>query len=118
METHLALRRLQLELERKSEELSKLEQLRDNLTHMIVHDLCTPLTGISGYLQLLQLKKDLLNEDQLRYVDGAKAATTTLIAMITSLLDINRLEAGEMPLVKQPCDLTEVAAQALNRSKD
>jgi len=113
VETHLALRRLQLELERKYRELRKLEQLRDNLTHMIVHDLRTPLTGIAGYLQLLQLKADLLSEDQRRYVDGAKGGTTTLIEMISSLLDVNRLESGEMPLQEETCDLSVIAAQAM-----
>jgi signal transduction histidine kinase len=33
--------------------------------------------------------------------------------MISSLLDINRLEAGEMPIDRQPADLNEVAAEAL-----
>jgi two-component system sensor histidine kinase/response regulator len=113
VETHLALRRLQLELERKYDELRKLEQMRDNLTHMIVHDLRTPLTAIAGYLQLMQLKKDPLSEEQRRYVDGARTGTTTLIEMISSLLDVNRLESGDMPLDKEICDLSVVAAQAM-----
>jgi two-component system sensor histidine kinase/response regulator len=113
VETHLALRRLQSELERKYDELRKLEQMRDNLTHMIVHDLRTPLTAIAGYLQLMQLKKEPLTEEQRRYVDGARTGTTTLIEMISSLLDVNRLESGDMPLDKEICDLSVVAAQAM-----
>ena len=111
--THLALRGVQLELERKYDELKKLEQLRDNLTHMIVHDLRSPLTAISGYLELLQLKGDLLSEEQQRYVDGATTGATNLIEMISSLLDVNRLESGEMPLHRETCDLSVVAARAM-----
>jgi len=113
VETHLTLHRLQLELERKYDQLSELERLRDNLTHMMVHDLRAPLTAIAGYLQLLQLKEHLLNEEQRRYVDCAAKGTTNLVEMISTLLDVNRLESGEMPMHKTTCDLFTVASQAM-----
>ena len=40
------------------EHLRRLEELRDNLVHMIVHDLCNPLTGICGFLDLALDKKE------------------------------------------------------------
>lgn len=113
VETHLTLRRLQADLERKYAELRKLQELRDNLIHMIVHDLRSPLTGISGYLQLLCLDAKNLDEDGQTYVNNALSGVKTLIEMIGSLLDVNRLEAGEMPLDKQECDLKRLAAETI-----
>ncbi len=55
---HLNLRRLQRdltlrnnELWQSNEELRRLQELRDNLTHMIVHDLRSPLSGVIGTLK-------------------------------------------------------------------
>ena len=80
-------------------ELRKLQELRDNLTHMIVHDLRSPLTGVLGYLDLLKRhaagKLDARNAS---YINTAFDAAENLNEMITSLLDTNRLESGEMPL--------------------
>ena len=111
--THLALRRLQQDLQRKYEELRKLEKLRDNLTDMIVHDLRGPLTAIAGYIQFLRLKSDQLSDAQRRYIDRANTGVSSLMEMISSLLDVSRLEAGAMPLQREVCDLTSVAADAM-----
>jgi methyl-accepting chemotaxis protein len=43
-------------IQQRYEELSKLQALRDNLTHMIVHDLRSPLTSVLGYLDLLKME--------------------------------------------------------------
>ena len=95
VKTHLTLRRQYLELR-------ELHDLRDNLTHMIVHDLRSPLTGIKGYLDLLRLDADKLDEDGQSYINDALSSVSTLVEMISSLLDVNRFESGEMPLNKTP----------------
>lgn len=113
VETHLTLSRLQADLERKYEELRNLQALRDNLIHMVVHDLRSPLSGIYGYLQLLQRDADSFDENSRTFVNRALAGVNTMIKMIGSVLDVNRLEAGEMPLAKRLCDLHGVAAEAI-----
>jgi signal transduction histidine kinase len=106
VQTHLTLRRQFLELQ-------ELHDLRDNLTHMIVHDLRSPLTGIKGYLDLLKLDADKLDEDGQSYINDALSGVKTLVEMISSLLDVNRLESGEMPLNKKDCDLTTISTDAV-----
>jgi signal transduction histidine kinase len=98
VKTHLSLRNLQLDLMKRYEELRRLESLRDSLIHMLVHDLCSPLAAVMGHLELLQIGADQLNEEQQSGVDEALLSTKTILRMIHSLLDLNRLEAGEMPL--------------------
>ncbi len=112
--THLALRRQKQELQENYRRLSELERLRDSLVHMVVHDLRSPLLGLSGCLQLLQA--DLagkLEPEQAEDLESALSAAQRLGEMVTSLLDVSRLEAGQMPLHKQDCDLRTVVAGAI-----
>jgi two-component system sensor histidine kinase/response regulator len=65
VEAHLTLFRLKRELEEKYRQLKELEQLRDSLTHMIVHDLRSPLTGTLTTLQLIKMTAgDRLEEEE------------------------------------------------------
>ncbi|HAL92317.1 MAG TPA: hybrid sensor histidine kinase/response regulator [Verrucomicrobia bacterium] len=119
--THLKLRQLQVELESRNrqlqenyDQLRKLERLRDDLTHMIVHDMRSPLTGIAGYLELLELhvaKK--LDSEELKFLQAARSSGSVLVDMVNSLLDISRMEQGKMPLAVTESDLDVLIQNAL-----
>ncbi len=112
--THLALLHQQRELQENYRRLSELERLRDSLVHMVIHDLRSPLLGLSGCLQMLQSDLDgKLETEQVEDLDSALTAAVRLSEMVTSLLDVSRLEAGEMPLHKQVCDLRPVISTAI-----
>jgi signal transduction histidine kinase len=106
--THVALRRQERQLAASNAQLRAAERLRDNLVHMIVHDLRSPLMGILG-LQELALEHPCTQADPAlrEYLSEATAASSHLMAMINGILDVSRLEAGQMPLNLQPCNLNE-----------
>ena len=115
VETHLRLRRLQLELEERNrelahrnEELMRLEKLRDDLTHMIVHDLNNPLTAILGRAQLMRLSKEPLTENQRKDLLRIEQSGDRLSGMIRNLLDISRMEEGRLALKSEPVRLEEI----------
>lgn len=92
------------------EDLKKLEELKDNLTHMIVHDVRSPLMSISGALEMLQTGQANADPAYLRMArNGAQTATN----MAQALLDICRLESGKMPLNRMAIDLKAVAEKAI-----
>ncbi len=93
--------------------LQELETLRDNLTHMIIHDLKQPITAISGYLQLLKMRADSGSEKKNDVIEQASRAVNILIGMVESLLDVTRLESGKMPLSLSQCDLKSLVEGAL-----
>lgn len=94
--------------------VAKLESLRDTLVHMIVHDLRSPLTGIQCDLQLVEMEgKKVLDRDLMESVTGARESVQTLTNMITSILDVSRLESGSLPLTLRACDLGGVVQDAL-----
>jgi len=79
--------------------LRELESLRDSLTHMIVHDMRTPVTIIYGYLETLQAHEAAsLSEEGRGYLAVVLGETQNLIEMISSLLDVSKMEHGEMQL--------------------
>ncbi|EDY21396.1 response regulator receiver sensor signal transduction histidine kinase [Chthoniobacter flavus Ellin428] len=116
---HLKLRRLQLdlavrnrELQRNNEELRRLQELRDNLTQMIVHDLRSPLTGIFGTYELLALEADKLSPEIQKMIELSQGSLDQILSMINSLLDVSKIEAGELQLHRCDCDLVALAREA------
>ena len=111
--THLALRRQERQLQKDYDQLQELERLRDSLVHMIVHDMRSPLGGVLMALELLE-KTPLSGEsNNAKLLAVAKGAVTGLNEMTTQLLDISRLEAGQMPLDKKDQDLVAILRQTL-----
>ncbi len=112
--THLELRRQKRLIQESNEQLRKLEELRDDLVHMVVHDMRTPLTAIYGFLQTLEtLEGERLSEQGREFVQTALASTEDLVEMVSSLLDVSKMEAGEMKLNLTQCELLTIAREAL-----
>jgi two-component system, sensor histidine kinase len=87
----------QFQLRRHLKQLQELELLRDSLTHMIVHDLRTPLTALLGGLQTMEALGEL-NRDQAELLGMSIQGGQTLLRMINDLLDISKLEDGSLKL--------------------
>jgi len=104
---------LVVELERKNAELEELQRLRDDLTHMIVHDLRTPLTNLIGNLQTLEIA-DYDPELMPEMIPPAIEAGERLLAMVNDLLDISMLESGQLELDKSRFPVAEVVQAALS----
>jgi two-component system sensor histidine kinase/response regulator len=89
------------ELAESYRKLQELERLRDDLTHMIVHDLRTPLTSLLSGLQTVPLVGDL-NETQAEMLEIAVDGGQTLLGMINDLLDVEKMEQESVPLERTP----------------
>jgi two-component system sensor histidine kinase/response regulator len=77
--------------------LQEMEAMRDDMTHMIVHDLRTPLTSVLAGLQTLEAVgplEDLQQECLGMALDGGQ----TLLGMINDLLDVSKMESGQQAL--------------------
>jgi len=104
--THLRIAQLQRQLQRRNGELSdsyerlrEAEQLREDLINMVVHDMRSPLTGILMTLErLLATTADPSMQDEQIGLNSVLNASRRLSDMVTSLLDVTRLEEGKLPL--------------------
>ena len=99
------------ELQESYRRLQEVEKLRDDLTHMIIHDLRTPLTSVISGMQTLDVVGDL-NEDQREMMNIAIIGGETLLGMINDLLDVEKLESGSMQLDYVTLSAPELIASA------
>jgi len=92
------------ELETAYNHLREAEGMRDDLTNMIVHDLRNPLTAITMNLELIgKLVKDPANA--INFVVSARSASQRMIDLIDDLLNVGKIEAGELRPMLKPLDL-------------
>ncbi|BCM88807.1 adaptive-response sensory-kinase SasA [Abditibacteriota bacterium] len=77
--------------------LQESETLRDNLMHMIVHDLRMPLSALHYALRALTTAGELPARQQ-NALDISKQSAQTLSHIIANLLDIHQLESGALAL--------------------
>jgi len=105
-----ALAKSEIALRDSYEGLKRLEGLKDNLTHMIVHDIRSPLMAITSALDLMQFEQNIADPTYLNLaLNGAQTATN----MAQALLDVCRLETGKMPLDRVEIDLKAVSEKAI-----
>jgi PAS domain S-box-containing protein len=81
----------------RQKQIESLSKLKDDLTHMIVHDLRTPLTSLTCGLQTVEVLGEL-NDDQREFLNMAIQGGETLLGMINDLLDTSKMEDGSMKL--------------------
>lgn len=107
-----ATKRLHDQVATQLRQLQDLEAARDTLTHMIVHDLRSPLTGLQGYLDLLGMAADG-NAEVLDYVSEATLIARRLNELVSQVLDVSRLESRQMPLSLSETDLASLLPSAV-----
>ncbi|MBY9064805.1 CHASE3 domain-containing protein [Sphingomonas yunnanensis] len=98
---------------RDASERARVERAKDELISTIGHELRTPLTSVVGSLALLRGGGGAaLPTRAARLVDIADNNARRLIRLINDLLDIDRIESGQLAMARVPIDLRDVAAQA------
>jgi len=90
--------KLYRELEITYATLRQAEQMRDDLVHMIVHDLHNPLTVINFSLSMLERMADAPPRpgSAMKSIRRAQKSAKQMMGMIDELLDVSRLDAGEL----------------------
>jgi signal transduction histidine kinase len=92
-----------------------LEELRDDLMSMIVHDLRSPLGNIISSLDLLQSAPADDQEMVNSLVTIAARSAERLSRLVDSLLDLRRMEAGELELQRKPVSLEPLLHEAVEQ---
>jgi PAS domain S-box-containing protein len=111
-------RMVRLIAESNYERLQQLEQMRDGLVHMVVHDTRTLCTSLIFSLSVLQAEtSDILNEHNAEDLARALDSSQRLAQMMNDLVDVSKMESGQMPLTRKRnnlSDLIQVAIQNTN----
>jgi two-component system, NarL family, sensor histidine kinase BarA len=97
------------------ERLQEADRLKSNFLATVSHELRTPLTSVIGYSEmLLEGIAGELNQEQREYVGTVMEKGDQLLQLITGILDISRMEAGEMRFDRTAFDIAEVISVALS----
>jgi two-component system sensor histidine kinase KdpD len=94
------------------------ERLRNSLLSALSHDLRTPLTSLIGLADSLTRTKPALSAEQLDMARAIRDQAFRVSALANNLLDMARLEAGEVKLNRQWQLLEEVVGSALKAREE
>lgn len=85
------------------------DQRKTDFIGMVSHELKTPLTSLSAYLQLLQAKfKSPETSFEAQAMQRAQKQVNKMTSMINGFLNVGRLESAEIQINKQPFDLIQL----------
>lgn len=102
---------IEKKLKEYADELQKLNRYKDEFIGMAGHELKTPLTSVSAYLQLLD-KADL-DGDNKKFVEKALQNVTKLSSLVTDLLDVSKIEAGKLQMQHEKFNLIRAVEETV-----
>ena len=91
------------------ERLKELNDLKTEFVSVVAHDLKTPLTVAIGYTEYLRDQWGVMAEGERRkLVDNVQRSLDRLASLVSSVMEMTRLEGGSSPADTRPFDLGEL----------
>jgi ribose transport system substrate-binding protein len=95
------------------EEAEKANMAKSDFLSKMSHELRTPLNGILGFAQLLEIE-ETLNEEQRDFVEEILNGGRHLLSLINDILDISRIETGQLKVTMEEVDLLAIINECIN----
>ncbi|MDQ3993971.1 MAG: ATP-binding protein [Actinomycetota bacterium] len=99
------------ELQEANKRLRAANEAKNEFLSRMSHELRTPLAAIMGFTELLTLSD--LDEDKHRWVSQVFKASQHLLSLINEVLDLSRIESGQLSISPEPVPLARVLEEAL-----
>jgi signal transduction histidine kinase/DNA-binding response OmpR family regulator len=90
----------------------KIINTRNEFMGHISHEIRTPLTGIISTIELIENSGKIPPSLQ-SYVDTLNICSTSLLTLISDLMDLSKMEAGKLELVHSPFNLRGIVDEVL-----
>jgi signal transduction histidine kinase len=98
-------------LSRAVARLEELDRLKSNFLATMSHELRTPLTSVIGYAEMMaEGLAGPVSSDQREYLTTILGKADQLLGLITAVLDVSSLEAGQLALERTTLSLSELVA--------
>jgi PAS domain S-box-containing protein len=102
----------------EAEAMRQESEAKSRFVAAMSHELRTPLNSILGFSQLLAgAGAGDLNDRQLRYVGHIETSGRHLLALINDVLDLSKVEAGQMEVELEPIELQPLLDEAVSQVK-
>jgi NtrC-family two-component system sensor histidine kinase KinB len=92
----------------------ELQTLRNDLAHMMVHDLRSPLSAIVSAADVLVTRRTGLTETDRELASIIREGADRMSGLVGDILDVSQLESGQMPLHCEPMAIDPAVAEALH----
>ncbi|PJJ08298.1 PAS domain S-box-containing protein [Flavobacterium sp. 1] len=92
-------KQLEIDLEAEKIKAQEASKAKETFLANMSHEIRTPLNAIIGFLR--ELEKQELTDLQKKYIENSSIASKHLLSIINNILDISKIEAGEMVLEKE-----------------
>lgn len=110
-----ALAESEAQLRRKNAELKRLNEMKAEFISIAAHELRTPLTSIVGYLDLIHEGRfGAPPEAMERPMASLHRNAHRLRRLVDEMLDVSRIEQGQVRLYRVPCDLGRIVAMVID----
>jgi PAS domain S-box-containing protein len=96
-------------LQAARDEAERANRAKTEFLSRMSHELRTPLNAILGFAQLLELER--LPDEQREHVDYILSAGRHLLDLINEILDISRIESGQLTLSAEPVEVSDVVSE-------
>jgi two-component system, OmpR family, sensor histidine kinase VicK len=91
-----------------------IERMKDEFIAVVSHELRTPLTSLHSALKILATGRlGTLSEDGQQMLEIADDNTERLVRLVNNVLDLQRIESGDVTMAKQACNVAELMTQAI-----
>ena len=91
---------------------AELERTKADFMAMLIHDMRSPIGGVSSILELLEeplIKGSPIQDVHRELLISAEDATRRLLNLINDMLDLSKFEAGKMNLIRESAYIGEIA---------
>lgn len=90
-------------------EEERLNNLREDFTAMVVHELRAPLTVIRGSADMILQNKDKFSSQDIDlFLNQIKNSAWDLLKLVNDILDSAKIESGKFTVNLEPCDINEI----------
>ncbi len=94
------------EYEQKAQKAEKASQMKSLFLANMSHEIRTPLNAIEGFSRVMAETDS--EEERLKYMEIVESNNRRVLALIDEILNLSRVEAGELVVKKEPTDLSEL----------
>jgi PAS domain S-box-containing protein len=109
------LRGLNAQLAARTEEAERANRAKSDFLAVMSHELRTPINAVLGYTSLMEMGiAGPVTAEQRGYLDRVRSSTTHLLGLINDVLDLSKIEAGRMGVVREPGRAEEAVSDAIS----